>query len=76
MKVQTDVKIDESGTITEGELRKIISSFNKPLSEEEIKMVLKHAKAKDGRIFYKDFIKVILTGKFEWADLMRLDWLW
>ena len=57
---------DESGTITEGELRKIMSSFNKPLSEEEMREILKYAKVKDGRVFYKDFIKTILTGKFEW----------
>lgn len=58
-------KADESGTITEAELRKIMASFNKPLAEDEVKEILKYAKVKDGRIHYKDFIKTILTGKFE-----------
>ena len=41
-----------------------MSSFNKPLSEDEVKEILKYAKVKDGRISYRDFIKTILTGKF------------
>lgn len=42
-----------------------MSSFNKPLSEEEMKEILKYVKVKEGRVFYKDFIKTVLTGKFE-----------
>ena len=42
-----------------------MNSFNKPLGEDDVKEILKYAKVRDGRIVYKDFIRTILTGKFE-----------
>jgi Ca2+-binding EF-hand superfamily protein len=43
----------------------MISTFGEPLTEEEAKEVMKNAKPVNGKINYKDFVKVIIKGKLE-----------
>ena len=43
-----------------------MNAFGDPLTEEETKEILKYAKVTNGRIYYKDFVKTIITGKIEW----------
>lgn len=57
--------LDENGYITEADLKKIMSAFGEPLNEEETKEILKYAKAVNGKIYYQDFAKTIISGKLE-----------
>ena len=40
-----------------------MSAFGEPLNEEETKEILKYAKAVNGKIYYRDFAKTIISGK-------------
>lgn len=42
-----------------------MSAFGEPLSEEETKEILKYAKTVNGKIYYKDFARTIISGKLE-----------
>jgi Ca2+-binding EF-hand superfamily protein len=42
-----------------------MNAFGEPLSDEEAKEILKYAKVTNGRIYYRDFVKTIISGKIE-----------
>lgn len=42
-----------------------MNAFGEPLNEEEAKEILKYAKVTNGKIYYKDFVKTIISGKLE-----------
>jgi Ca2+-binding EF-hand superfamily protein len=42
-----------------------MAAFGEPLNDEEVKEILKYAKAVNGRIYYKDFVRTIINGKID-----------
>lgn len=42
-----------------------MNAFGEPLNEEETKEILKYAKATNGKIYYRDFVKTIISGKID-----------
>lgn len=47
------------------DLKKIMHAFGEPLSEEESREILKYARVTNGKIYYRDFVKTIISGKIE-----------
>ncbi|XP_051912515.1 calmodulin-like [Hippocampus zosterae] len=57
---------EECGTIPLEELKKIMESFSEPLSNEEAEEIMRLArKSGDGKLHYREFVKMILSGKVD-----------
>lgn len=51
-----------------------MAAFGEPLNDEEMKEILKYAKAVNGRIYYRDFVRTIINGKIDWLICFLILW--
>lgn len=52
---------DRSGFVDISELKATFVSLGVPLTNSDVRDMMKHAGVKDGRIFYEDFVHIIMT---------------